>query len=425
MPNAVARMCLVLCTTAVSGEVAARRRMTGKAVGRGKAAGGGNAGKCATDYHNCWSTHRCCNERSRCYTKADGVTFAQCRPNGCVGTCGWECVELKPGITAKAARAAPEYGRGAQNVTQAVAAMKLMPPPPAGGAAPPGKSERLGNVIDSWYFTGLGDIMGSGLSGVALAHLMSMTCSMEPCFARYLATQFDVVSASAAQRAAAMEEARRHSSWGMYNYPTIRTLMPALRHDLRGAMRRYAQAHDPSLLHPQYEGGARHLVVHYRLGDFVTNSWCIPPRDVAAAAAPLSPSVIEIMDGGMRHLDQVDGYSAGPHRANRTRQQYALQLSAELQRDVEAALRSAVPDAKIVRSPAASIDHDWFRIAHAPLLVTGAGSFAVTAAIAAHASEVRTPAADNLNFPDTAVRTEEQLAPNWRTYRYDMSAMRG
>ena len=60
-----------------------------------------------------------------------------------------------------------------------------------------------------------------------------------------------------------------------------------------------------------------------------------------------------------------------PHRANRTRVQQALGLSANLQADLEAALRAAVPAAKIVRSPPASIDADLFRIAHAPLLITG------------------------------------------------------
>ena len=105
--------------------------------------------------------------------------------------------------------------------------------------------------------------------------------------------------------------------------------------------------------------------------------------------------------------------------------QYAMRLSATLQADLEAALRAALPRAKIVRTPAASIDADWFRIAHAPLLVTGAGSFAVTAAIASHATKVRTPAADNLNFPDRATVPVEQLAPNWRTYAYNAGAMRG
>lgn len=396
-----------------------RRLAAGVAKGPGRGKAGGQLSSCAADYRNCYASHRCCNEASRCYTKAAGVPFAQCRPHGCTGACGWECRVLMPGVSARSLVNA-EYGEGAQNVTEAVDAMRRPLPPSIGlPTRPAGRSERLGNVIDSWYFASLG-------SGVALAHLMSMTCNVPVCFGRYLATQIDATSATAAQRAAATAESLKHSSWGMYSYPTMRLLMPQLRHDLRGAMRRYAHEHDPSLINQHYEGGSRHLLVHYRLGDFVTNSWCIPPTDLAAAAAPLDPTVVEIMDGGKRHLDQVDGYSATPHRANRTRQQFALHLSVDLQGELEAALRAALPSAKIVRPAPASIDADWFRLAQAPLLLTGAGSFAVTAAIAAaHASTVRTPAADNLNFPNRARREVEQLASNWRTYAYDLAAMRG
>jgi len=309
-----------------------------------------------------------------------------------------------------------EYGDGAQNVSRAFAALSVFNPE---SRPPTGASERLGNLIDSWYFAAIG-------WAPAQSHLISLTCGMEPCFARFLASRLDRISVTPTQKQAAINEQQRHmESWGLYTYPTIRALMPQLRHDLRAAMKEYAGRFDTSLAHPQYEGGATHLIVHYRLGDFVTNSWCIPPADVAAAAASLHPSVIEIMDGGVRHLDQVDGYSAVPHRANRTRQQQALHLSAELQSDLEGALRAAVPSARITRTRAASIDADWFRIAHAPLLVTSAGSFAVTAAIAGYAEHVRTPAADNLNYPDRSTREVEQMAPNWQTYAYDLHNMRG
>jgi hypothetical protein len=369
--------------------------------------------QCATDYHNCWTSRRCCSEGSRCYTKAADLRFAQCRPQGCVGTCAWECKVLDVNPTS----AIVEYGEGAQNLSQAVAALKR-PLPVALAGRPPGRSERLGNVIDSWYFGSLG-------AGPPLAHLISLSCGMETCFARFLATQLGAISVGAEQSRAAFREAGRHKSWGLYSYPTIGTLMPQLRHDLRAAMKAYAARHDPALVAQEYEGGRRHLVLHYRLGDFVTNGWCVPPADVARAAAALDPSVIELMDGGVRHLDQVDGYSASPHRPNRTRQRQALALSATLQRELEAALRAASPAARVVRSPTTSIDGDWFRCAHAPLLVTAAGSFAVTAAVAGHGRQIRTPASENLNFPNQGVRASEQMAPNWQTYVYDTRAMQG
>lgn len=380
--------------------------------GKGKGKGKG-ADACASDYHNCFGSSRCCNPGSRCYTKAAGVRFAQCRPNGCVGTCGWECKVH----THKSGP--PEYGAGAQNSSQAIAAMQQPLPVPTDGKPPSGRSERLGNIIDSWYFASLG-------VGARIASLLAMSCNSELSFGRFLATRLGAVSVSASQAASAIAEAGRHESWGFYTYPTIRSLMPQLRHDLRAAMRSYAETYDPSLSAQRYEGGRSHLVLHYRLGDFVTNSWCVPPKDIAAVAASLNPSVIEIMDGGVRHLDQVDGWSQGPHRANRSRLAYAHRVNGELQAKLEAALASAAPNARITRHTSASIDADWFRIAHAPLLVTGAGSFAVTAAIAGHASHIRTPAADNLNFPDRGPSVaEETMAHNWRTYTYDRSAMEG
>jgi len=379
------------------------------ADGQGKV----GTGQCSADYHNCYASRWCCSARSQCYTKAPGVRFAQCRPRGCIGTCGWECRHLRP---VGASGTETEYGEGAQNLTSAKASLKVFEPDAS--KPPSGMSPRLGNFIDAWYFAGLG-------SGVSLSQLISLSCGMEPCFARYLASRLDQVNVPAAQGQKALAERAKHQSWGLYSYPTIRILMPHLRHDLRAAMRTYAAQFDSALVRQTYEGGARHLVVHYRLGDFVTNSWCIPPADLAAAAASLRPTVVEIMDGGVLHLDNVDGYSFTPHRANRTRKQLALRLSAQLQSELEAELRASIPLARITRAAAASTDADWFRIAHAPMLVTAGGSFAVTAAIASSGEHVRTPAADNLNFPNQAVRPEEQMAPNWRTYAYDLQEMRG
>ncbi len=64
-----------------------------------------------------------------------------------------------------------------------------------------------------------------------------------------------------------------------------------------------------------------------------------------------------------------------------------------------------------------STDADFYRMAYAPLLVTAAGSFAVMAAAAnVDARQVRTPSADNLNFPDKGatvltVRSATPVAP--------------
>ena len=101
-------------------------------------------------------------------------------------------------------------------------------------------------------------------------------------------------------------------------------------------------------------------------------------------------------------------------------------MSSEVQQRLEDALRAAAPSARIVRRAAFSTDADFFRAAHAPMLVTGAGSFAVTAAIAGHGHQIRTPAAANLNFPNRGGLAEGAvLAANWRTYTYDNRMMQG
>lgn len=167
---------------------------------------GGRGGACAGNYgNNCYASRRCCDASASCYTKYTGKRYAQCRPNGCVGTCGWECRLLRPGARDSDA---PEYGEGAQNASQAVAALRLSMPQPAAGERPHGKSERLGNVIDSWYFASLG-------SQPRVASLLAMACGAELSFGRFLAGQLGRVTVGAEQAAAALEESSKHDSWGM------------------------------------------------------------------------------------------------------------------------------------------------------------------------------------------------------------------
>ena len=181
-----------------------------------------------------------------------------------------------------------EYGDGAQNVSRAFAALSVFNPE---SRPPTGASERLGNLIDSWYFAAIGwapaqshlistrrsqcgrhgpcarhaciqRTYASPLRVARISMHAGLTCGMEPCFARFLASRLDRISVTPTQKQAAINEQQRHmESWGLYTYPTIRALMPQLRHDLRAAMKEYAGRFDTSLAHPQYEGGATHLIV--------------------------------------------------------------------------------------------------------------------------------------------------------------------
>jgi len=153
--------------------------------------------------------------------------------------------------------------------------MMAMAAPYNDSAGASGMSPRLGNVIDSWYFSALG-------SPTAGAHLISLTCQIEPSLAKYLGGQLKAVSLKRESERAAhiLAQAKQQLSWGIYSYATIHSMLPELRNDLRAVLRSYAHTH-PLLGQQEYEGGARHLVVHYRLGDFVGLGYCVSVASLA------------------------------------------------------------------------------------------------------------------------------------------------
>ena len=396
-------------------------------------------GTCSIKHANCWKTGNCCDPMQECYTKTAGVRYAQCRRKGCKKTCGWECR-----VHRLVQIGAPEYGPGTQTPSQAAATiMEPFAVPP--GAKPNGTSFRLGNVIDAWYSASLHWLMHNNYQNVHLPQtqspfmpsgdmlsqytvtLVGMLCGVEPSFAKYLGTQlFNITAIKPARAAKALAAANRSHGWGLYNYSVIRALMPELRYDLRHAMKRYSDAHDVSLMNQTYAGGRDHMVIHYRTGDFTTNGWCISVRDVIAAAVSLSPSVVEILDGGRKHLAQVDGFSAPIGSKTKSRIKLAQNTSNWLLQELEDGLRAALPNAIVIRQgEPVSVDDDFYRLVHAPLLVTAAGSFAITAAAASTARVVLTPSAISLNFPNQGVAPEMRLAHNWRTYTYDINGLQG
>ena len=302
---------------------------------------------------------------------------------------------------------------------------------------PQGNSERLGNVVDSWYFA------SHPAFGTSRDHLLGLTCKTcvarhaegdprrEPCLARYLASQFGRVTPLGEARTkelAAMINpaiAGPQLSWAIYSYSVVAKAMPQLRTDLQRVMRDYSAQFDAQLARQAYEGGAAHLVIHYRLGDFIGLGQCIDVKSVAAAAAALrpAPTVIEVLDGGQTAFwvgTQPPSEKQSPEKLQRFSKGDSVAWSRRLRQTLLEELRAAMPAARIVPSAARSVDEDFYRMVHAPLLVTAGGSFAVAAAAAATSTQVRTPAAADMNHPHLGKRPEEQLADNWRTYAYEM-----
>lgn len=238
-------------------------------------------------------------------------------------------------------------------------------------------------------------------------------------FETFLATQMGHVNTSIKATMRQRWGTVKLGGAGMFTtHGHVSQAMPYVRLDLQARMLEYAASYAPSLATSSFEGGERHLVIHYRLGDFVGGSYhgvqkkLISLDSVASAAKELAPLVIEIMDGGIRH---ADGVKAGSNlfRAlvNRSQCLHGLLVSK---------LRDALPLVRFATVPnETSSDADFYRMANAPMLLTATGSFAIAAAVASRGSVVRTPAVDDLFLP-TASSAPATLADNWKTYPADV-----
>ena len=374
----------------------------------------------------------CCDPKAVCYTKYSSgeLQWAQCRVDQCNTVCGWECRALSANSTSSTT-----FGSGAQSRAEALAAM-VRPLEPS-RSRPQGNSERLGNVVDAWYFP------SHPAFGKSREHLLSLTCKTcvarhaegdtrkEPCLARYLASQFGQVTPLGERRTRLVAEmvnpskAAPQLSWDIYSYAVVEKVMPEFRTDLQRVLRDYSAQFDVQLANQAFEGGPAHLVIHYRLGDFIGLGQCIDVKSVAAAAASLLPipAVIEVLDGGQTAFwlgTQPPAAQQSPEKVRRFSKSDSVSWSRRLRQMLLDELRRALPEARVVPSKGRSVDEDFYRMVHAPLLVTAGGSFAVAAAAAAYGAQVRTPAATDLNHPHLGKRPEEQLADNWRTYSFQM-----
>jgi hypothetical protein len=236
-------------------------------------------------------------------------------------------------------------------------------------------------------------------------------------FETYLASRIGKVNATSKAALRRQWSDTKFGGAGMLSsYRSIVEALPHVRHDLRAKMSEYAERYAPALVSPSFESSTRHLVVHYRMGDFLSSHYhsalnhLISVDSLVDAVKQLAPTVIEIMDGGAHH---ADGLSLKASRA-------LVNSSQCLRGMLRRKLRHAVPLARLVQPPdGGTSDADFFRMAKAPMLLTATGSFALAAAVAASGLEVRTPAVDDLFMPKGAVEPST-LAANWQSYRTDV-----
>lgn len=299
-----------------------------------------------------------------------------------------------------------------------------------------GNSMRLGNLIDLWWYEqtfphkrrgyDVGkqkmNTMGMQFTGEQwsreILESIDLQCKhSKKCFGRYLLQKASKIRNATyhhekdhgrdravrlhAERSPKLQylQTIMTSRYGIYQPQTVRDYMlPEMHNDLSHAFKTYATQHDRKLLNaPEADA-----VVHFRLGDALNNEPSIHPASIAKALASLNPKpkTIEVLDGG---------FSFKPDKPGNTK------LSVWLLKLLSDEILTVLPDAKIFMPTAksvrsASVDEDWAKLVNAKMMVAGAGSFGLSAAIARNhsdpAKQTRTPAYWHGVFPCTAEHYE-------------------
>ena len=276
-------------------------------------------------------------------------------------------------------------------------------------------TRRLGNLLDIWYFASLGSVerqslLQPGSVDTTWQHGPCDPCHDDECLGAHL--QIDDGIAHGLPEEVRTELIKQSNIfWASYSIPHIRMAMPHIRYRLGELIGSYQRRYPQHVPVCKYD-----CVVHYRVGDFLEmpaahsggnvndppQNQTIPTYAVASAVADAAHpgAFIGIADGGSTH-----GVSCAARSA---------QSISQLIQD----LRSAGMTGRI-ETFHGDVDADFLICARAPVLVTGPGSFAMMAAAANARGVIRTPAAQNLNFPRThGQREPEEIAPNWHTYSY-------
>ena len=301
-----------------------------------------------------------------------------------------------------------------------------------------GRSIQLGNAISAWWFASQPELephlrkcsryfaLNSGT--FSAAHQCESERSM--CFGKWLMSRMDVgvtplpqhtrVAVGKLLRSEALQgvngDMAQDGCTALYSTDVVALCASIMGSDLRKMLKRYAKQHDRRLLSPP---GPRKCIVHYRVGDFLSFTQVPAPRSVAEAIASFDPppTSVELLSVGGQHFpDWNSGNSTDPNTSDAETDSISavsLQLIHQLLRNV----RELLPNATVRQAPARPPDEDFYRMALAPMLVVGVGSFGISGALSA-TGRVRSPAAKNLYqpWPDQPVRT---VRPGWTTYNFD------
>ena len=273
------------------------------------------------------------------------------------------------------------------------------------------ESYRLGNMIDLWYFSNITK------RKKLLDNLHSFDRKNKDSFSIYLTKQNKLK-----YELGDYDKTKYfNEDFSSYYYDNVIFCVNNFHLNLRDMMKEYDQKHN-NILFDQNFSDENHCVVHYRLGDVVTLGNVIDYNNLIQTIKDLKIklSVIEIMDGGKNHhpvrLNSISAFKKTLFKEDTNSSQI-------IYHKFYSELKETFPDTKIIQSEKRTTDEDFFRMASAPILVTGGGSYALTAAIGSKSRIIRTPSCKTLNFPSQGSRENLVILKDdcdWKTYQYNM-----
>jgi len=273
------------------------------------------------------------------------------------------------------------------------------------------ESYRLGNIIDLWYFSNITKRQK------LINNLHSFDRKNKDSFSIYLTKQNKLK-----YELGDYDKSKYfNEDFSSYYYDNVIFCVNNFHLNLRGMMEEYNQKHDNILFNQQFED-ENHCVIHYRLGDVVTLGDVIDYKDLIQTIRDLEVklSVIEIMDGGKNHhpvrLNSISTFKKTLFKED-------TNSSEVIYNKFYSELKETFPDTKVIQSEKRTTDEDFFRMASAPILITGGGSYALTAAVGGKSRIIRTPSCKTLDFPSQGCRENLDIPKegcNWKTYQYKM-----
>lgn len=270
---------------------------------------------------------------------------------------------------------------------------------------------RLGNFLDAWYFSKI----GSQERKKQFTYLIEKN-SNKKSLGGFLSENKNLLEEikEKEKKIKLVEESEKN--WASYYYKNIEICLENYSKNLQFILTKFDSENKNQFKNQKYTS-KNHVVLHYRLGDYILLGDCIDWRCLILEMKKLNIDfdTIELMDGGKVHnpFTLKTFFSSKDVKSE----------SEKIQREFYENLKKEFPNSNIIYCDNKGGDMDFFRMLMAPILITGGGSYAIGAAIGGWSKIIRTPACKTLDFPSQGFLEPFKLNKkdcDWKTYSYTM-----